>query len=193
MYRCLIGLLLVIWSSASFAVEPLTLILLRVLRDQVITSSAQAAIEGAQREDERPRVAVLPPSPYALDEQKLRVLIDEGFIYLTPAQRDEVYVSMRRALADPGNAALRPMLVQELALKASAVRQAHERLNNLSDDDKKTIVGQARNEYAGLSPEERRQMLQVLQSGITPIPRDLNDMILAEFNSIQSAAAAPPR
>ncbi len=193
MYRCLIGLLLVIWSSASFAVEPLTLILLRVLRDQVITSSAQAVIEGAQREDERSRVAVLPPSPYALDDQKLRALIDEGFIYLMPAQRDEVYVSMRRALADPGNAALRPMLVQELALKASAVRQAHERLNNLSDDDKKTIVGQARNEYAGLSPEERRQMLQVLQSGITPIPRDLNDMILAEFNSIQSAAAAPPR
>lgn len=192
MHRMVAGLLLVIWSSASFAVEPMTLILLRVLRDQLITSSTQAAIEGAQREYERP-IAVLPSSPYALDDQKLRALIDEGFIYLTPAQRDEVYVSMRRTLADPGNAALRPMLVQELAVKASAVRQAHERLNNLSDGDRKALVSQARDEYAGLSPEERRQMLQVLQSGITPIPRDLNDSILAEFSSVQAAAAAPPR
>lgn len=189
MYRCLIGLLLVIWSSASFAVEPLTLILLRVLRDQIISSSAQAAIEGAQREDERSRAAVLPSSPYALDDQKLRALIDEGFIYLTPAQRDEVYVSVQRALADPRHAHLRPMIIQELALKASAVRQAHEQLNNLSYGDKKAIAGHARDAYASLAPEERRQMIQVLQSGIAPIPRDLNDMILAEFGSVQPAAA----
>jgi len=189
MYRCLIGLLLVIWSSASFAVEPLTLILLRVLRDQIISSTAQAAIEGAQSGSERPRVVVLPPSQYALEDHQLRALIDEGFVHLTPMQREEVHAGLKRALADPRNAHLRPMIIQELALKASAVRQAHEQLNNLSYGDKKAIAGQARDAYASLAPEERRQMIQVLQSGIAPIPRDLNDMILAEFGSVQPAAA----
>ncbi len=189
--RSLIGLLMVAWSSASFAVDPLTLMLLRVLRDQIITSSAQSAVEGMQREDKEPQVIVLPPSPYALEDSKLRSLIDEGFVYLTPAQRDEVYVSVRRALADPKNVALRPLIVQELAMKASAVRQAHEQLNNLSEGEKKTIVSQARKEYLSLPPEERQQMIQVLQSGIAPIPHDLNDRMLAAFGSVQSAAADP--
>ncbi len=189
MHRGIAALLLLIWSSASFAVDPLTLILLRMMRDQIISSSAQAAIESAQQDSARSGVAVFAPSPYMLDDRKLRALIDEGFVYLTPAQRDEVYAGVRRALDDPKNAALRPMLMQELAQKASAARQAHERLSNLSDGEKKTIVGQMRSEYAELPPEERLRMLQVLQSGIVPIPRDLNDMILAEFGNIQPAAA----
>lgn len=186
--RILIGLLLLTWSSASFAVDPLTLVLLRVLRDQIISHSAQTAVEGMQSADKDPK-AIIPPSPYALENSKLRALIDEGFVYLTPAQRDEVYVSVQRALADPKNANLRPMIVQELALKASAVRQAIEQLNNLSENQKQTIVSQAREEYLKLSPEERRLMVQVLQSGLAPIPRELNDRMLAEFGSVQAVAA----
>lgn len=187
--RILIGLLLLTWSSASFAVDPLTLILLRVLRDQVISHSAQTAVEGMQSEDKNRKVIVPPPSPYALEDSKLRALIDEGFVYLTPAQRDEVYVSVQRALADPKNANLRPMIVQELALKASAVRQAIEQLNNLSENQKQTIISQAREEYLKLTPEERRLMIQVLQSGMAPIPRELNERMLAEFGSVQAVAA----
>ncbi|HSN39824.1 MAG TPA: hypothetical protein VLT92_06485 [Burkholderiales bacterium] len=188
MRRGVAALLLLIWSSASFAIDPLTLILLRMMRDQIISSSAQAVVEGAQRDSAGSGMAFA-PSPYMLDDRKLRTLIDEGFVYLTPAQRDEVYASVQRAFDDPKNAALRPMLVQELAQKASAARQAHERLSNLSDGEKKTIVDQMRSEYTELPPEERLQMLQVLQSGVVPIPRDLNDMILAEFGNVQPAAA----
>lgn len=184
--RSLIGLLLFIWCSASFAVEPLTLVLLRVLRDQIISSSAQALVEGAQRDGVKSSAVIPIPPSYGLDEQQLRALIDEGFVHLTPAQRDEVYSGVRRGLADPKNAHLRPMIIQELALKASAVRQAHERLNNLSYGQKKAIAGEARQEYSNLSNDERQQMMQVLQSGIAPIPRDLNDMILAEFSRVQS-------
>lgn len=187
--RILIGLLLLTWSSASFAVDPLTLVLLRVLRDQIISHSAQTAVEGMQSADKEPKAIVPPLSPYALEDAKLRALIDEGFVYLTPAQRDEVYVSVQRALADPKNANLRPMIVQELALKASAVRQAIEQLNNLSENQKQTIVSQAREEYLKLSPEERRLMVQVLQSGLAPIPRELNDRMLAEFGTVQAVAA----
>ena len=188
--RILIGLLLLTWSSASFALDPLTLVLLRVLRDQIITHSAQTAYEGMQSDDKDRKVIVVPPpSPYALEDSKLRALIDEGFVYLTPAQRDEVYVSVQRALADPKNANLRPMIVQELALKASAVRQAIEQLNNLSENQKQTIISQAREEYLKLNPEERRLMVQVLQSGMAPIPRELNDRMLAEFGNVQAVAA----
>ncbi len=182
--RILFGSLLLIWCSASFALDPLTLMLLRVLRDQVITSSAEAAYEGAQSEDAKPKMAVMPPPPYVMEDQKLRALIDEGFVYLTAAQREEVYAGVRRGLADPKNAHLQPLILQELALKASAMRQAHEQLNNLSYGQKQTIADQARAEYANMSAEERRQMIRVLQSGMAPIPRDLNDMILAEFRQV---------
>jgi hypothetical protein len=36
-------------------------------------------------------------------------------------------------------------------------------------------------------------MVQVLQSGIAPIPRELNDRMLAAFSSVQSAAAEPSK
>lgn len=187
--RSLLGLLLLVWCSGSFAVEPLTLILLRVLRDQIVTSSAQAVYDGVQRENNRPGETILPPSPYVLDDRKLRTLIDEGFVHLTEAQRDEVFSGVRRGLDDPKNAYFQPMIVQELALKASAMRQAHEQLNNLSYGEKKAIAGQAREEYTGMPSGERLQMIQVLQSGIAPIPRDLNDMILAEFDRVPAVAS----
>lgn len=188
--RSLLGLLLLVWCSGSFAVEPLTLFLLRLLRDQIVSSSAQTAIEGMQREYEGRKMIALPLPPYVLEDRKLRTLIDEGFVHLTAAQREEVFSGVRRGLADPKNAHLQPLIIQELALKASAVRQAHEQLNNLSYSEKKAIAGQAREEYAGMSSGERLQMIQALQSGMAPIPRDLNDMILAEFGRVPAAVSS---
>jgi hypothetical protein len=185
---------LAVFSSAAIATDPLTLILLRLLRDQIISSSIEAAIESnTESASQKLKPLLFPQAPYDLGDEKLRALIDEGFVHLTAAQREEVFVSLKRALADPKNAAARPVIIHELALKASALRQAHEHLNNLSFGDKRNIVVQAREEYVKLSEEERLQMLQVLQSGIAPIPRDLNDMILAEFRAAQpvTAVSAP--
>lgn len=177
-------------STSAAAADPLTLILLRMLRDQVISSSIQSAVEGASPgTPQKTEPIMIPPAPYDLGDEKLRALINEGFVHLTAAQREEVFTSVKRALADPQHAAARPVIIQELALKASAVRQAHEHLNNLSYGDKKNIAVQAREEYVKLPEEERLQMIQVLQSGVVPIPRDLNDMILAEFRSAQPAVA----
>jgi len=142
-----------------------------------------------QLEYEGRKMIALPLPPYVLEDRKLRTLIDEGFVHLTAAQREEVFSGVRRGLADPKNAHLQPLIIQELALKASAVRQAHEQLNNLSYSEKKAIAGQAREEYAGMSSGERLQMIQVLQSGMAPIPRDLNDMILAEFGRVPAVAS----
>ena len=185
----LVCLLLGLWPAVSVAAEPLTLLLIHILRQQ-LASAVEDAIEKAQRENERP-VLVIPRAPHDLDDQKLRALIDEGFVYLSSAQREEVFASVKRVLSDPKNAALRPMLVQELAVKASAARQAHERLATLSQSEKKALAVQARGEYEKLPPEERQQMVQVLQSGIAPLPHDLNEMILAEFGSVPVTPVAP--
>lgn len=188
--RHLICVLLALWPSVVFAADPLTLFLLRMLRDQIISVGVEAAIEGAQR-SERPSALVIPPAPWDLDDRKLRALINEGFLHLSSAQREEVFESVKRILSDPNNATMRPYLVQELALKASTVRQAHEQLANLSEAQKTVLVAEARAEYEKLPPEERQQMIQMLQSGMVPLPRDLNEMILAAFGSVQPAAAAP--
>ena len=186
----LVSLLLALWPAVGVAADPLTLLLIHIIREQ-IASAVQDAVEKAQRESERP-VLIIPQGPYDLSDEKLRALIDEGFVYLSPAQRDEVFASAKRILSDPNNAALRPMLVQELAVKASAARQAHERLANLSPTEKRALAIQARGEYEKLPPEERQQMIQVLQAGIAPLPRDLNEMILAEFGSVPASVGTPP-
>jgi hypothetical protein len=192
--RLLAALFFAGWSGAAAAADPLTLILLRLLRDQVITSAAQAAYEGAQRRDGPPgptaQPLYIPPAPYDLEDGRLRALIDEGFVQLSAAQRDEVFASLKRILADPQHAAARPVIIQELALKASATRQAHERLSRLTAAEKRTVAEQAREEYERMPVEERAQMLQVLRSGALPIPRDLNELILAEFGRVQAASAA---
>ncbi|MDH5535330.1 MAG: hypothetical protein OEZ08_07160 [Betaproteobacteria bacterium] len=168
------------------AAEPLTMFLLDLLRQQVV-SSVQSSIDEAQRQ--RQKAAASRP-PFDLEDQKLRALIDEGFVHLSSAQRNEIFTELKRGLADPKNAHLQPMIMQEVALKASAVRQAHERLAALSLDQKHAVAVQAREEYRKLAPAERAQMLDVVRAGIVPIPRDLNDIILAEFSSVTAAAAA---
>lgn len=188
MRRGLICVLLALWPSVAFTAEPLTLLLMHILKDQ-IASAVEDAIEKSRREEEQRRKYVIPPAQYDLDDQQIKTLIDEGFVHLTAAQRSEVFVSVKRILSDPNNAAIKPMLVQELAIKASAARQAHEKLASLSQTEKRAIVAQAREEYQKLPPEEREQMLQVLRSGAAPLPRDLSDMILAEFSTVPAAEA----
>lgn len=189
MRRGLACLILALWPSVSMAAEPLTWLLLHIIRQQ-IASAVEDAIEQARRERERP-VLVIPRAPYDLDDQKLRALIDEGFVHLNRNQRDEVFASVKRILSDPQNAAMRPMLVQELAVKASAARQAHERLAALSRAEKQALAVQAREEYEKLAPAERQQMIDVLQSGVAPLPRDLNQMMLSEFATVRVEPPSP--
>ena len=190
--RIVVGVLLAISSSAALAVDPLTLILLRIVRDQIITAAAEAAYDRLQEPKPQAGPIVFPAHPYDLDDAKLRALIEEGFVHLTSAQREEVFASVKRILADPKNASMRFHIIEELALKASAVRQAHEQMNTLSQVRKRAIANEAREEYRKLKPEERQQMLAVLQSGVMPIPRDLNDMILAEFRSVPVPETVTP-
>lgn len=164
------------------AVEPLTLFLLKMLRDQAISKSIESAVAGASASEPAPLTQV-----YGISEEQLRGLIDEGFVHLTPTQRAEVYSSLTRMLADPKNALARPLIIEELAVQASAVRAALERLETLTPAEQRAIVIDARAEYERLSEKERGQLVQLLQTGVAPIPRGLNDQILAALTSTTSS------
>ena len=193
MRRFLACMLLVAWPAVA-AADPLSAFLVELLRQQIASAIGNAvgeAFEESQRPEKlKPKMLVLPKSQYDLDDAQIQALVDEGFVHLTPAQRREVYAGVKATLSDPKNAHLRPMIVQELAMKAAAVRSAHEQLDNLSTEQKQTIATQAREQFEKMPPQDRQQMMQVLQTGVAPIPRDLNDMILAEF---QRVAATEPQ
>lgn len=181
-----ITLLLAMATGSAQAADPLSLFLLKMLRDQLATSVLESAYESA-----RPPVAA---GPSALDgvhgvtEAQLRQLVDTGFVHLTAAQRAEVHASLMRMLSDPNNALARPLIIEELARKASAVRGVHERLARMNAEEKREIALNVRAEYERLPAEERGQLLQMLRSGMAPIPRDLNDLILAECSAVRTVA-----
>ncbi len=183
-----ITLLLATAAVPAHAADPLTLFLLKMLRDQMATSVLESTYNSM------PPAAVKQAVPSALagihgvSEEQLRMLVDAGFVHLTATQRDEVYASLIRMMADPKNALARPLIIEELAIKASVVRGAHERLANLTEAQKRLIASDARSEYERLPAQEREQMLQLLQARVAPIPRDLNDLILAEFSAVQRVA-----
>jgi hypothetical protein len=176
-----VTLLFAVTAAPAYAAEPLTLFLLKMLRDQIATAAIESAVNSASRPQAPVPVAPALAGVHGVDEVQLRGLIDAGFVHLTPRQRAEVYASLTRMLADPKNALARPLIIEQLAQQASAVRGAHEQLALLSEAQKRAIVADARAEYERLRPEERDQMLQLLQSRVAPIPRDLNDLMLAAF------------
>jgi hypothetical protein len=175
-------------AGSAHAAEPLTLFLLKMLRDQMASSAIESAVNSIPPAVEKSPGANPLAGVYGFDEQQLRALIDAGFVHLTPSQRADVYASLTRMLADPRNALARPLIIEELAQHASAVRSAHERLAALSPAEKRAIAVDARSEYERLKPQERDQLMQLLKAGVAPIPRDLNELILAEF----AAAGALP-
>lgn len=179
-------------AGPAQAVEPLTLYLLKMLRDQMATSVLESAVNNAAQSPQKPSAPQALTGVYGISEEQLRGLIDAGFVHLTPVQRADVYASLTRMLADPRNALARPLIIEELAQHASAVRGAHERLAALTPAEKRAIAVDARSEYQRLPAQERDQLVQLLKARVAPIPRDLNDLILAEFAAAGAAAPATP-
>lgn len=189
-----ITLLALAVSGPAQAVEPLTLFLLNMLREQLVSRTLEAVLKPQDAATQ----PALPPAGdwagvYGVTQAQLRDMIDTGFVHLSSAQRAEIHQSILRKLDDPKNALARPLIIQELAIKASAVRVAHERLAGLSFSEKRAIAMDARHEYERLPADERDQMLRLLETRIVPIPRDLSDMILAEFTAVQAPSSVRER
>src|SRR5688572_3389555 len=99
--RIVVGLLLAVFSSTALAIDPLTLILLRYLRNQIITHAADAIYDRLTAPEPEPSGPVISFAPRYDDDARLRSLIDEGFVYLSASQREEAFLGVKRVLADP--------------------------------------------------------------------------------------------
>lgn len=101
----LAGAVLATLSTPALSLDPLTLILLRIASDKLISAGIESVIDLPAASPLAP-VAVQPPAPalpLGMDDTQLQRLIDEGFVHLSAAQRNEVYVSVRSILLDPKN------------------------------------------------------------------------------------------
>ena len=181
----LFGLVLALVSTGAVAADPLVMFLLRMMRDQALTSAIQSGVESSQQ-PARPDVAA--PGPQApAESQRLKGLIDEGFVHLGPQQRDELHASLMRMLSDPRNAPMRAEIINEFTRQAIAMRDAHRQLSRLSESDMRIIAAEARIEYQRLPQDQRRQLMTALQHGVPGLPRALHDLMLAEFGSVPGA------
>jgi hypothetical protein len=197
--RLLICCLLLTCASTACA-DPILLFLLRMARDKAISASLESGYNTVRE----PQGSTLPspvygfvlptpPIPHGGEEGRVRTLIDESFLHLSPAQRQAVFAGMQKILGDPTYAQIKPQIVAEFTLKANAVRESYLNLNRLSAGDKRALVMQAREEFRQMSEPDRQELLKVLQTGALPIPRDLNDSLLVELGVFGPGAAAARR
>jgi hypothetical protein len=176
-----VAICLLLGSTPAFAADPFTLFVLRMLRDQAITSALESGV-GAVQQPSRPGLAA-PPALQPPDEsQRLRRLIDESFVHLSARQREELHASLMRMLNDPKNGPMRAEIVGVFIGQAVAMRDAHRHLARLTEADLRLIAADARVEFVRLPPEERRQMIQALCHGVPGMPQALSEMLLAEFD-----------
>ncbi len=192
MIRCLVCVLFLFSASAAYA-DPVLLLLLRMLRDQAISSSLEAGITSL-RQPPSPQAPAYgfalssPPGPRGTEESRVRALIDDSFLHLSGVQRDAVFAGVQKILNDPQYAQIRAQIVAEFTLKARAVREGYRNLERLTQAEKRALALQAKEEFRRLPAEQRHQLLEALQAGVMPVPHDLNEIMRAEFGSVARAA-----
>lgn len=187
-------------SSTPAHADPLTLLLLKLLRDQIVSHSLQSGMEALAEQGRAMETArqastfgyppVSPRNDAGLpEEEALRVVIDESFPYLSAQQRVQVHARLMKTLDDPANREQRPQIVADFRTRALQVKTAYIQLDRLSSAEKKALAQQAREAYGQLGPEERRELLEVLRAGTLPVPPDLNRAMLAAFDAPAIIAA----
>lgn len=191
--RAVAGLLIGALAGAllpgtAAAVDPFVLFLLRMLRDQAVSSAIESGAAAA-RIPRKPDPAFAPGAliaPPANEAERLRRLIDESFVHLRPEQRQELHASLLKILDDPDHAARRGEILAAFTARAEATRQAHRQLSRLSEEEMRAVAEGARDEFAKLPLDQRREMLQALEQGVPGMPGTLHDLMLAEFRSVAS-------
>ena len=189
MIRWLVCVVLLLCSTAAYSLEPILLLLVRMMRDHAVSASVEAGVNSL-RKDAPPQAPSFgytlpnPPEPQGNAEQRLRTLIDESLLHLSAVQRDAVFAGMQKVLRDPQYAQHSSQILAEFTSTARALREGYLQLDRLSHSQKKALVLQAREEFQRLSAGERQHLFEVLKSGMLPVPRDVTEIILAEFDAV---------
>jgi hypothetical protein len=175
--KAIVFSLLLCLSAPALALDPVVMFLLGIAREMAFTAVRERLMA--------PREPDPPPELYpgtTVEPMYVRKLVDEGFNYLSRGQRDEVFDSLHASLMDPKNAAVRASMIEYFAERASAMRAAQERLAGLSQQEKLQIAAEFRTQIAELPAEETAQIAELLRRQVLPVPRDLNEMLLAELS-----------
>ena len=126
-----------------------------------------------------------PKAPASMNQEDLRALIDESFVYLSRSQLAELHAGLDKALADPANSAQREAILNQFVAVARQVQFIHGQLNQLSPDDKRLLVARYAANFGTLSPDQQQALLEQLRQHELPLPTDLNDMMLAALTPMQ--------
>jgi hypothetical protein len=182
-----LSLMLLFAAQPAACLDPITLVLLRMLRDHAVSASLEAGVDSWRQP---PSVMMgyanaSAPAAGATESERLKTVIDESFLDLSFAQREAVHQGLMNALSDPGNAAMRATIVAEFTVQAKMFRDSYRVLNGLSQAEKRDLSVQAAAEYKKLPDPQRRQILDALQAGIPSLPQDLSAMMLNELRSVQ--------
>ena len=184
------ALVIASFATPALAADPFVLFLLRMLRDQAISSSIESGISASQQRSGPDGATAAPAivTPQLVTEsQRLKSVIDESFVHLGRQQREELHTSLMKILNDPKNSVERSTILTEFHAQALALRDSHLLLSRLSESDMRSVAAGARIEYERLPPEQRRQLLQALQHGVPGMPKALHDLMLAEFSNVPAA------
>jgi hypothetical protein len=166
---------------APAAADPLVMFLLGIARQMV---EAHAALPASARvaPEVMPDMSRVYPGT-SVEPEALKRLIDDSFLYLSDAQRGEIFDSLNAALTDPKNAAVRGAMIEYFADRALTVRAAQLQLSRMSWREKERMAGEFKTEVATLSPEDQAELGKLLRSGMLPVPHDLNQLLLAAFDA----------
>lgn len=165
------------WPAAANA-DPLIFFLMSAAKE--IASAAIAKAESAPARATIPAPEATYPGT-AVEPEALRRIIDDSFAYLSSSRRAEIFDSLNTMLLDPKLGANRAALIEYFLHKALAVRAAQIELGKLTHAQKEGLARQFRHETADLPDEDRRQLQKLLEEHLLPVPSDLNQMLLAQF------------
>ncbi len=167
--------------AAPASADPILMFLIGVARDMLVKHATAPRSERAPEPAMPERSRVYPGT--SVEPEHLRRLIDDSFLYLSDAQRREVFDSLHAALIDPKNAAVRGAMIEYFAEKALTVRAAQLKLAQLSYKEKQRMAEEFKSELTALSAEDQTQLGTLLRSGLLPVPGDLNQLLLAAFEA----------
>jgi hypothetical protein len=165
------------WSVAANA-DPLVFFLMSAAREIAAAAMTKIASEPATV----PPLVVATTYPgTAVEPETLRRVIDDSFSYLSSGQRSEIFASLNEMLLDPKLGPTRATLIEYFLHKALAVRTAQIELGKLSYAEKERLAVQFKVETAALPEVDRRQLMQLLEQNLLPVPADLNQLLLAQL------------
>src|SRR5688572_9748060 len=138
----IVALVLAALPATAAAADPFVLFLLRMLRDQALSSAIESGATASSPARKPAPAITIAPQPLS-EADRMRRLIDESFVHLRPEQRQELHASLLKILDDPKNAGQRGEILATFIAQAEGTRQSHLQLSRLTEDEMRAVAAGA--------------------------------------------------